>query len=329
MGSLTNFPNGLTSFGIPVLGGASPIPFTGNYFFVDVINGNDGNTGKSPAKAYATLTQAYSKCSSGNNDVVFIIGNGAASGSQRLSSSLTWAKDATHLIGITAPTGVAQRARIAPTAAVTAFTPMVTVTGSGCYFANFSVFHGFNTGTTSQICWIDQGSRNCYVNVAFEGMGDTASAQSTGSRSLVIGSGGNGEHTFFRCTIGLDTVARTVANASLELTGGTPRNSFIECTFPFQTSAATPLGIYAAAASAIDRWTKFERCVFINNTKSGSTTMTALTTMAASAGGMVILKDCTAIGITDLFSDANTSGQMFIDGAAPTSTTTGLGIAPA
>ena len=42
----TNYPNGITSFGIPVVGGAE-MPLTGKHFFIDPVNGNDGNTGLS------------------------------------------------------------------------------------------------------------------------------------------------------------------------------------------------------------------------------------------------------------------------------------------
>ena len=48
---LTNFPNGISSFGVPVLGGILGIPFTGTYWFVDPVNGLDGNAGTSPQTA--------------------------------------------------------------------------------------------------------------------------------------------------------------------------------------------------------------------------------------------------------------------------------------
>jgi len=342
--ALTNFPNGITSFGVPVLGTIGGLPFTGNYFFVDPVIGADGNEG-SVELPLKTLYGALAKCTSGNNDVVVLIGNGAASGSARLSTALAqsitssatagtlnWNKDATHLIGVCAPTFVAQRARIAPPAGTylqSTFNSLafINVTASGCYFANFSVFCGFSTGANGMIAWTDSGSRNAYSNVNIFGMADDASAQGANSRSLKLV--GGGEHTFYNCTIGGDTVTRTVANASLEFASGTARNSFVQCIFPFQTSAATPLGILTSSAASLDRWQYFDRTVFINNVDSTSTQMTALTTMAASSGGLLFLKDCSAVGITDLFSDATTSGQMFIDGGAPTAATTALAVAPA
>lgn len=345
--SLTNFPFGITSFGVPVLGSISGIPFTGNYYFVDPVNGLDGNAGNSPSKALKTLYMAHQKCTSGNNDVVVLIGNGAASGTARLSvanaqvadstattGTLNWTKSATHLVGVCAPTGVAQRARLAPptgtyTQATFGSGNFVVVTGSGCFFSNISLFNGFSTGGINQICWTDNGSRNCYQNVDFGGMGDAASAADAGSRSLKIGSAGSGENTFIGCGIGLDTVTRSAANASLEFAGGTPRNSFINCTFPFQTSSATVLGVLGTGAACMDRWQRFVGCGFINNIKSTSTAMTALMSLTSASPGGLISIDATSflIGATK-WGDANALANTYVTAPSPTAATSGIAVNP-
>lgn len=342
--TVTNFPNGASSFGITLP--ALPIPFPGKYFFVNPATGSDGNTGLSPSKAFQTLYKAHSVCTAGNNDVVYLIGNGAASGTARLSlanaqsvdssataGTLVWSKNATHLIGITAPTMVAQRARIAPpsgtyTQATFGSGNFVTVSAAGCMFSNFSLFNGFSTGGTNQICWTDTGGRNFYSNVNFGGMGDAASAQDTGSRSLKIGSGGSGENTFANCVIGLDTVTRTVANASLELAGATPRNTFIRCTFPFQTSSADVLGIIGTGNGCVDRWNEFQDCSFVNNIKSTSTVMSVLASFTtASPGGLLLHKNSTLVGITE-FGDTNGLANSYVDGGPPAAATTGIAVNP-
>lgn len=343
----TNYPNGLSSFGVPVL---PPIGAyaTGKVFFVapGAANASDGNRGDTLSAPFATLYKAHSVMTAGNNDVCYLVGNGAASGSARLSlanaqavdstasaGTLNWTKNACHLIGVCAPTSTAQRARIAPpsgtyTQATFGSGNFVVVTGSGCIFSNFSLFNGFSTGGTSQICWTDNGSRNFYSNVDFGGLADAASAQDAASRVLKIGSAGSGENTFVGCNIGLDTVTRTVANASLELAGATPRNSFIDCIFPFQTSAATPLGILATGANALDRWNLFKGCSFINNIKSSSTTMTVLASItSSSANGLLEFKDCTLIGITK-FGDTIALAASYVDGGPPAAATTGLAVNP-
>lgn len=69
MGYITNFPNGVSSFGVPVLPGPSVF---GNYWFVDTVYGSDGQTGQSPEQAFQTMSQALT--SVGDNDVIYFIG---------------------------------------------------------------------------------------------------------------------------------------------------------------------------------------------------------------------------------------------------------------
>lgn len=341
--TLTNFPNGVSSFGVPVLGNIGGIPFPGNYYFVDPVNGADGNDGNADLPL-ATLYEAHRRCTAGNNDVVILVGNGLASGSARLSlanaqaidssatdGTLDWSKDATHLIGVCAPTHISQRARLAPpsgtyTAATFGANALVNVTAAGCLFSNLSAWAGFSTGNAAFINWTDAGVRNAYVNVHFQGLADAASAQGTAARSLKIS--GGGEHSFTNCTIGIDTVTRTVANASLEFSGGTARSTFTECIFPFMTSAATPLGIIVSAAAGSDRFQFFDRCTFINAVKSTSTAMDGLSTLAASMGGMLVFKDCTLVGITEFGTDATSRGQIYVDGGTVTAATSGIAVNP-
>lgn len=297
-----------------------------NAYYCDPANGNDQNVG-SASSPVQSLAQAYALCESGCNDAVILVGDGTTTATARLSSGFTWAKNATHLIGLSSGVNLSNRSRIAPTSGATAFANFFTVSANGCLFSNIQWFHGFGTGTTAQICLTVTGGRNLFQNCHIAGMGDDASAQSATSRSLKIS--GTGENQFVACTIGLDTVTRTVANASVEFAGGAPRNEFIDCVFPFMTSAATPLGIIVSAAAGSDRFQLFRNCQFLNAVGSTSTTMTGLATLAASMGGLLLLIDCTCVGMTDLFTDTTTRDQIRINGAAPTAATTGLAITPA
>ena len=324
------------------MGSIAGIPFSGNYYFVDPVVGADGNIG-SPEQPLKTLYGALAKCTAGNNDVVVLMSDGTTASTARLSlanavavdstattGTLLWNKNATHLVGMCAPTRVGQRARIAPptgtyTEATFNALPFITVSGVGCLFMNLDIFHGFSTGADGMIALLESGGRNAYVNVNIQGMGDAASAQGTSSRSLKITSS---ENTFTNCVIGLDTVTRTVANASVEFASATPRNSFIKCVFPFQTSAATVLGVIGTGAACIDRWQLFEDCIAINNVQSASTTMSAFATLPASAGGALVLKNPTMVGITEFGSDATTRGQIYVDGASVVAATSGIAVNP-
>src|SRR6266850_3777704 len=69
----TNFPNGVTSFGIPLLGGnpvSVPIGTQGTAWFVDATNGNNGNSGTDPGNAFKTITKAHAVATAG--DTIFI-----------------------------------------------------------------------------------------------------------------------------------------------------------------------------------------------------------------------------------------------------------------
>ena len=331
--------SGLEVAGVPTMGLGGLPPFTGNWFFVDPAHGSDGNTGAADSP-FATLYQAYAQCRDGYNDVVVLVGNGQASGSARLSvalaasvtpsatvGTLTWAKNACHLIGMTAPTFNA-RARIAPpTGTYTAATfgnsgNMVNVTATGCYFMNFSIYGGFSTGATGEITWIDAGGRNSYWGVSFLGLNDAASAADTASASLKI-SGTTGENTFWYCTVGDDTTTRSVANASLIVSGGSPRNKFIGCDFPMYTSSSGALCV-SVGASGIDRWLTFDGCRFLNAIGSGSTTATNVGSINAASGGMPIFADCSALGFSHF-----APTYSYVTGAVPTGATTGLAVASA
>lgn len=65
---LTNFPNGVSSFGVPVLPG--PTVF-GNVWFVDTTTGRSGN-GTSPDQSFSTMARALDAV--GDNDAIYFVG---------------------------------------------------------------------------------------------------------------------------------------------------------------------------------------------------------------------------------------------------------------
>lgn len=71
---LSKFPNGVSSFGVPVLGGG-PIFTTGNIFFVSSVIGSDGNSGEDPSSPLATVDYAVSKCTANKQDYIIVMPN--------------------------------------------------------------------------------------------------------------------------------------------------------------------------------------------------------------------------------------------------------------
>lgn len=70
--SLTNFPHGITSYGVPIIGGgvARYSGWWGKSFFVDYDHGSDNNTGLEPGDAYKNLQTAITDATI--NDVIYV-----------------------------------------------------------------------------------------------------------------------------------------------------------------------------------------------------------------------------------------------------------------
>lgn len=317
---LTNFPNGISSFGIPIFGGGLSVPVmskNGKAFFVDPATGSDSNRGDDPSRPLATITAAYAKTTDKAGDVVYLMNDGNTSGTSRDTATITWANDNTHLIGWCAPSLMSQRARISPPTAATAIvTPQLKVTGHSNIFANLSLFEGTSEDSVASVgIEIELGTRNYFWNVAIMNMGDATNGHSgdeLNSAHLLID--GGSENVFDSCYIGLDTAARSVANANVRFTknGSTAatRNVFRNCVFPAYADNAGVLFVQAAESGGTDRYQLFDNCIFMNATNSAATTMTAAIAHHASTGGHIIIKDCMLIGCSDWTASDSTVVQL-------------------
>lgn len=311
--------SGLEVAGVPIItSGGIPL-YTGNYFFVNETTGSDGNTGAAdfPLK---TLTQALSMATANQNDVVVF------QGTIHLTSTLAWNKNQVHLVGMCAPIKRGKRARIS-VSGTTAFAPMVSVTASGCNFRTFGTFYGFNSASNNNICWQDTGGRNSYDLVEFMGFGDgtvtTGTSNITGSRALKFNTS-TGESTFRNCVFGVDTIQRNATNYTVEIAGGAPRLSFVDCDFEADLGSSGTASSHVLIGSAgIDRYCNFVNCRFLDSTKSGGSTMAQAFNVSSTAGGFVFLDQCTIVGITK--PETTASNSIFINNSA-VSATAGIAI---
>jgi hypothetical protein len=317
---IVNYPNGLASFGMPVLGGGFTLPTMGRLgkvFFVDPARGSDGNRGTSMERPFATVSKAYSLTTDKAGDVIYLLNDGNTSGTSRDAATITWANDNTHLVGLGAPTLLSQRARISPPTAATAIvTPQLKITGHGNVFANFSLFEGTSEDSIASVgIEIETGTRNYFWNVAIMNMGDATNGHSgdeANSAHLLLD--GASENTFDSCYIGMDTAARTAANASVRFrkNGSTTsaRNVFRNCVFPMFADADAPLFIDANESGCVDRWNMFDHCTFTNAVGSTATAQTAASVIHSSAGGLFLMKDCMLVGATDWHASDTTNMKL-------------------
>lgn len=275
-----------------------------------------------------TLEAAYAFLRSGKNDAVIVsqdwidgLTDAAASCTIRLDAAFTWAKPAAHLIGLEpsfAPVLFSPRARLAPTAATTAFANFFTVTGTGCLFRGMQWFHDFTTDTTAQIAVTVKGARNVFQNCHIVGCANDDAA----ARSLLItspSSGNKGECLFDNCTIGVDTIVRAQASAQIGFAGSqVPRTWFRNCKVLSWASAASPLMITAGAQS-IDRFAYFKDCQFINF----GTALTHLGSFNSSQNGTFMFENPALWGMPDFGSTAVVKVLGYTPGAGA-----GIAIAP-
>jgi hypothetical protein len=312
----------MTVAGVPIIGSGSVPPFTGKYFWVNETTGADGNSGTAAAP-FATLTQALSLCTAGNNDVIFI------TGSVHVSASVAWSKNNTHLIGLCDPLIRGKRARVSVTG-TTPFSYLFNVTASGCWFSNFQTFYGFSTvGATTPICWRDTGGHNCYDNVEFLGFGDgtasTGTANQTTARAFLL-STATGETTWRNCVFGVDTIVRNATNYTLEISGGAPRCHMDGCVFESDLGSSGGASSHILiGADGIDRYFRITNTMFLSSVKSSGTTMTQCMNFSSSAGGFVFGNNCLGYGFTHW--ETTASGVFVIGMTAPTAHDGGIAVA--
>jgi len=277
-----------------------PVGPYSNVYYVDAANGSDSHDGLRPEKPLLTILAAYNKCTAGQHDVVAVI----AGSSNTLSAALNWEKDYTHLVGLCAPTRVAQRARIFQLSTLTGASPLLTISATGCIFKDFYIYQG--VGDASSLINVSvTGGRNYFENVHFAGGGHATQAINGGA-SLKLDAAE--ENTFVNCTIGIDTVDAATGMVGILFDAEAHRNTFKDCVVRIRAGNAGAAFVEVADATGIDRDTIFDNCIFLNNS---ATALTSGFVMPAGMGAprKLLLKDCMILGTTKL--DANDRGVLF------------------
>lgn len=273
-------------------------------YFVDPVNGSDSNVGTSFKSPLALVSTAYGKCVTGRHDVVILLAGTSACNE---TAAITWSKNLTHLIGLGAPSHVAQRTRIVANA--TGLSPFITISGYGCIFKNLYIWQG-QDDAASLINVSVTGNRNYFENVHFAGGGHATQAVD-GGMSLQI-SGGS-ENRFVDCTIGIDTISDGTGMAGLVVaaTGGAARNKFEGCMFRMYAGHAGAIFVELLGNSGLDRDLTFVNCIFENLSGTAMTSAFAVAAGFDPANKRVLLKDCALIGATDW--DSNDRGILYLN----------------
>jgi hypothetical protein len=252
-----------------------------------------------------SITAAYAACTSGQNDVVALIGDAS---SITLSAALTWAKDYTHLVGMCAPTNVGQRSRIFQLSTLTGASPLLNITANGCIFRDLYIFQGVDDAT-SLINVQVTGGRNYFENVHFAGGGHASQAVDGGASLKLAGA----EECLFRgCTIGVDTIAAATGMVGLLIDSDAKRCTFDSCNFTMYAGSTGARFVEIADSAGFDRYLIFRDCLFIND--SATVTLTSAFTIPSGMGSAthrILMKGCGAVGAADW--DSGDRGIMYLD----------------
>jgi hypothetical protein len=247
---LTKFPNGVSSFGFPVMGGGGIPAMYGDVYFVDYANGSDANDGKDMDHPVKTLGRAHTLATTNNNDVIVLNSYGRATHYQE-ASMLTWSKNKIHVIGLGTFGAVDMQPEIQLSTAGNAADNAATikVTGYGNTFTNLYISNAGTHANSVTALW-DAGENNVYTNCQFAKHSDLNVAAVSDVEA-------RGDTTTWRnCKFGVDWTLQTAARPTLSIkgTGGSARmkhNVFENCLFVCSSSSADKAHVLVNSTSSM------------------------------------------------------------------------------
>ena len=307
--------------GVPVTGGETLLMAGGNIQYCDPTNGTAGGDGLTPTSACSSLLTCYNRTRDAHNDIVFLIGGATA---WNPAATLAWSNTYTHLIGITPPKSVGQRARIEGLAA-TALTSLIDFSGNGCVVKNIQLFNDGAASNSTLSAATNITAARCYFeNCFFAGMGGTLNGTYASGYSVKIT---GDENTFVNCALGTASIERLGANSEVWMTGQCNRTKFINCEFQCWSNVAGKR-LILIDSSAVTYTTQFVSCLFENFKSNNGSAGTALNFAIGDAETpyhQILLRgDNLFVGVTKVCTPAT---YVFGDGAA-TGATYGIGINP-
>ncbi len=293
--SLTNFPNGITSMGTPILG--EGIPATeGSVYFVDYGAGSDGVSAKanSITRAFKTIDKALSTVTTNKNDVIALVGNST----HTLTEMLTVSKSRVHFVGLDGASRMYGQGAKVSLGVTTAATDIATVKNTGVRntFRNIK-FLNSNTVAEGIYCFVDGGE---YMGMDFCEIYKSTDLDVTGAAELVM----NGDSSILRhCTIGsnANAISGAIIRPCVMLTKGLAGSgkvardvTFENCGFWRWAGNTANAFVWSTTATDVERKMEFRDCLFDVTKKSTAAPAVAVGGAAAFTAGEILLTGSTA-----------------------------------
>lgn len=248
------------------------------------IGGGDGTTFDSPHKTFAA---AYADIETLKKDCIVLEESGS---SISLAADPLWAKSLCGLVG-TSNGKFNHRSRIGMS---TTFSPMITVSGYGNYFANIYTMNG--TAATDYTGWYVTGDRNVFENVHFAGPMNAAQ----GGHASYIGNYFTGTEGYYKgCVFGTHTIDRDELAPTVKLGPGT--HVFEDCIFDMSIGADTdPYHVlFDNTSGSTEVW--FKNCQFhAFSANQAAKAAVCFTFSAGYSADVIIDSQCSFSGFTNL-----------------------------
>ncbi len=312
--TITNFPNGVSSFGIPQLGDGIPSTY-GEYIFVDPDSAGADN-GRTMKNAFRTVGQAVTKAVTNTHSVILMNANSAHSSVAGTNDELTLTKSRVHFVGLGGGSRyLGQRTRW--TMGVTTGTAIAIVqnTGVGNTFTNIK-FDSSDTLSTSKYAFADGGEYTQMTNCEIVHSGQLGVVSAA---PLLC----NGDSAYYlHCAIGSlvhiwSVAAQNVLFTRVTIPGKVARDVIFEdCLSLSKTSDASFVHHRGVGATAIERMLIYKgECGFIN-ARLGSANPAQCVGFSATQteGDIVIGPSCYDRGNTAV---STTTGVFIYNSGAP------------
>jgi len=324
--ALTNFPNGISSMGLPVIGSGGMIPPSpGKVYFVDYTNGVNAGPGTSISNPWQTVEYAYSQVTSGNDDIIALVG----SATHVLSAMLDVSKSRVHFVGVDGTNGrlYGQNAKISLTATSGA-TNVFTMKNTGVR-NSFTNIKFINASTVAEglYCVGEGGEYALYTNCEFYKSTDL---NETTAAEVVL----NGDSAqFVGCTFGslADQLVGNIIRPCIDLTNGivgagkvTRDCTIIDSNFWRNLAGTAGVFIRAAASADVERLLALKGCTFVAANlgstpavciSAGATLVDGWITVDAACAGFNVTKIATATGILVAGAAVNSGAGIAVNAA--------------
>lgn len=314
MDSYTNFPNGVTGFGIPLTGsiplvlGASG---AGKIYFVDPTNGDNANSGKSTSQALASVEYALTLATSGDTIAL------STSATHSLAAGLLVTASRINFIGLDFFGRQVQQGAKVQLGGAIASAYVCKNTGVRNSFTNIKFIQA-STSATALTVFQEGGEGTLFSNCSFV----FGVADNLGSTSAYEFLAGSDSATYLNCTFGADTLLTTAARSVFhidQVNGFEFKSNILEnCNFIISSSSASANFIKLDAVGDVLFTNLFKNCTFVASVDSaGGIAMTvAVFTGTGTVKGGLYFTNPNAFNVTT-FCPATSGGNANVKVVSP------------